>query len=333
MTQKLTLSELVSHIKKIQAESNVSEDVNLIVPLAHLQTSGKFPIELRKFFGPFSNKIFRCGTITKIKKNNVSLYSSVLHLLSDVFATHKKVEQELYLEIFFAKFYQDFNQNELYKKYKYNELGWDKKIVSGEIKNGLTSPLILRVLADYFEINIFLLTFEDEKVTCVSCDTHFNQFKHTIFLSQIEDVFEPIIFGTEKTLTTGSAYFKIITENKSNIIVPTFNLKETHKFRKFVVSYSSDCDIENNYCDEYYDKKKPTTMHHLEETEYEVVKKRVFEKKIPRELISSKLGLFELQKIAKEYDVSISSGKYKTGNLIYKTKAELFKELTQKSDE
>jgi len=83
---------------------------------------------------------------------------------------------------------------DLFNKFDYTSINWIKKELINYIKEYENNIVILRFLADYLHINIFLLNINEDKIHAIYPEEKFNIFKYTIFLSYYDKVFEPITY-------------------------------------------------------------------------------------------------------------------------------------------
>jgi hypothetical protein len=141
----------------------------------------------------FTEEYMRTGTITNVTtpaEPDISYVSSVLMAIVPDFANMKASVQIEYIEVFLRKIHKESKEN--FTNFGYNKLGWDCKEFSNNIKNFNFGKDLLRYVADYLVINIFILDYETDSLIYVGEKT-FCKYKKNVFLIKIkENHFEPI---------------------------------------------------------------------------------------------------------------------------------------------
>ena len=126
-----------------------------------LVNSTDFPKRDKKFF---NKNYFRYGILNyDLDHNNISFYSAILTCLDDNFISLNKSNKLQFIKILKDRIKNDYNTLNLYKKFKYNEkFGIGKDIIYDEINTNLSIP-ILQLITDYFDLNIIVFNFENQK--------------------------------------------------------------------------------------------------------------------------------------------------------------------------
>ena len=150
----------------------------------------QLPTNLRTIF---TGEYMRSGSITNVTtpaETDISYVSSVLMMVVPDFADMKGEAQIEYIEVFLRKIHKESKEN--FTNFGYDKLGWDCKEFSNNIKNFNFGKDLLRYIADFLVINIFILDYETDSLIYVGEKT-FCKYKKNIFLIKIkENHFEPI---------------------------------------------------------------------------------------------------------------------------------------------
>ena len=129
----------------------------------------KFPKAFRnEIFKKYQQKVYRMGIQQIGIKNkvyrNISLYHSIAVCLKTNFSNLTNDEQIDYVDAMRNKISYDFVRGNFFRKFNYNELNWKKGQLLSDIKNYVNSEMVIRYLADYFDINIFVFDFLDDDI-------------------------------------------------------------------------------------------------------------------------------------------------------------------------
>jgi hypothetical protein len=210
MNQRLTLNRLMSYLidmtKKFETDENNYElskfKHDLIdskfetLEFGEVCNLGGLPKRLQEIFDPFLTDMKRVGVIeSNEKKNNISLLYSLLYCIKSDFLDISNDKKINCVDELNTKMLTDFYSNDLFKKYGYADLGWQKKEIEEALLKYKNNMLVLRFLADYFNINIFLMSVNEDKIYAVYPEEHYIMFKPSLILSFCDGVFEPITFG------------------------------------------------------------------------------------------------------------------------------------------
>lgn len=157
------------------------------------------PKNLKAMFDPFIKDVIRQGILNKHVSNDTSLLFSILYCTCDTFLEFSGYKQSQTVKNFNKRLFSGvFGKSKLFEKFEYKEKGWTKK----ELKNALTSyknnKMVLQVLSDYFNINIFLLNVSEDKLYAIYSEEQFNMFKMNVFISHNDGVFEPLCYDDKK---------------------------------------------------------------------------------------------------------------------------------------
>ena len=218
-----------------------------------------------------------------------------------------------------------------------------------------------------------MFNINEDKIYSIYPEEKYNLYKPSIFLSFFDGVFEPIIYKSEKIwkydfdplrklIAVDKKYIGIFDVNftkdkdPSQLIFSTgpedlskYLLKKLEKDNddlKDNKDTKQHDDNQDNEYDEVY-AKNPSTEIYIndpEDSDIDVetakndqdifcTKSDTDTTSIQIHTINPKMNIGELQKLAKELDISVNKGMFKNGNPKLKTRAELYSELLLKIKE
>lgn len=152
-----------------------------------LRFSEHFPESIKKLI-PY--KFFRYGVLQyDNEQNNISLYSSLLHLLNEKFVLMNNYEKIIYINKVRDQIRHYLKKN--YKKFRLKNK-FDKEYSRDLIENNKNNSLTLELLSFCFNINILICDFKDEKIKTIYSGDFFNPWKATVILSRYNNMWEPI---------------------------------------------------------------------------------------------------------------------------------------------
>ena len=325
-----------------------------ILEINHVQKIKTLPQHLKSLFGDFISEFIHMGVISKIddeSNKNISFFSSILCCLKQSFNELSIPDQKKYL----IKFFDEIKQNIFYEgftKFKYAQLKWDKNSIHNDISLQLVTKYIIRYIADYFHINIFLLDLVNDVTYYTGGD--FIPYKKNIFLLRYDnDHFEPLFTAKSKYMTSGDEIIKHLIKNKE--YVQTFNLNNKKDSIPLIflpieedlanyidlskIDYGIKKANEDNK-EEIIEDDTKTNGFDDNPSDDEQTKNIFSEKKSLKDdnlehsngknikyVLNKKMLLDELQKLAIKLNIPISIKDKKTGKSINKTKIVLYNEL------
>jgi hypothetical protein len=294
------------------------------------------PPKLRSYYDPFIKEFVRSGSLkAQILNENVSFYYSVLSACIPKFVDYTEQEQIDYIKCLREKLVAYISNTEIFKINSYDKMKWNKKsIIQSLMQFKVTKP-ILKLLADYFSINIFILNILEDKLYLVSGNGYYDMFRYNIFVTLNNITFETLSYLNEKMLKYNNVLVKkIISIHKNILLLIDINLNEDHDPSN-PVEFSIKLD-ELNYS--LPSKEKANTYNEITESESNLTKETDIESKIPEEKslaqpvtgvvfnVSLKMKLDALQDMATKLNIELnkptSNGKTKA-----KTKNELVDEI------
>lgn len=377
--KRVTFSKLISYILTFTS-NNVNENILDNVFASQLKSNDEFkfvnlkvgetknindfPEKLKSLFDPFIKNLNRCSSKKNLGNDiNLTLYFSILKLLIKEFEILSTTDQMNYITKLRDKLVIFISNDETLKLYEYDKLGWTKKNIMNSLAQFKSNKIILKIIADFFNLNIFVLNITEDKIYVMSEKDYYDLFRLNMFLVFNNDVFEPLIYDNNNLLDYNSSLMKkLITVDKNFInlmeinikdnVALTFNVKLDNivRYQKEEIIISNKIDIVANNKNSLENK----INSNINNEEVEMV--NGYGEIIPTESdantyiedieksnnsnpkssqlvfkISSKMKLDELQSIAKKLNISLekepdSTKKYKKNT---KTKGELIEEINK----
>lgn len=351
--KRITLNKLISYVLSFSSNTvndNVLDTVftsqiksNDEFKFEHLKCGetkniNDFPNKLRSLLEPFIKELNRNGIRSTFDNDiNMSLYSSILSLMINDFDNLPAKEQFNCITKLRDKIIIHMTNKDIMKNNGYSEFGWIKTDITNSLIQYKTNKIILKLFADYFNINIFLLNIMEDRIYVISDANYYNLFRPNVFLVLNNDTFEPLVYNGNKIIDHGSSLIKkLITVDKNFLIMMEFDFNINKKV-PFVVKFENldkyikkenatknpkMDEIENGYSeimqtdsDTFYDIKDIEKTNDLVNVEQPML---VFK-------LSSKMKLEEIQDIAKKLNIILEKdGKNKK---VSKTKGELINEI------
>lgn len=161
-------------------------------------------------------KFFRYGVLQYDNdQNNISIYSSLLHLLNDKFVLKNNHEKIIYINKI-----KDQIRHYLKKNYKHFKLKnkFDKEYSRNLIKSNEINALTLELLTFCFNINIIIFDFKEDKINTVYKGDFFNPWKVTLLLSNYDNIWEPIYTDGERLFDYNNVVIQNICHSDLNYI-------------------------------------------------------------------------------------------------------------------
>ena len=196
-----------------------------------------FPSPLLETIELCADEYYRYGVISKCRMgkviSNVSLIYSILFCIDNRFLNIVDKEKQIYISKVVDHFLLEFDRQ--YKEHEYRRLGWTKKDIREELQNYTNSNIVVQYIANYFNINIFVLEWAEPcALKAVYSDEEFSKYKPSIILSLQSNVFEPIITNEVRFFSNKDHLIKtIINSPKIEILNPKKKLQGFDK--KFVI--------------------------------------------------------------------------------------------------
>jgi hypothetical protein len=372
--KRVTLTKLISYVLSFtedNANKNVLESVFptqiksndefkfSCLKFGESKNINDFPDRLKTIFDPYIKDLLRHGSRKYFDNDiNLSLYYSILVQIVKNFDKMPSKDQFNYISKLRDKLIMYISTVDIMKDLGYEKLGWIKKDLTNTLVQYKSNKLVMKLIADYLSLNIFVLNIVEDKIYVISDNDSYDIFRPNIFLSFNEDTFEPLVYSDSNILDYNMGPIKkLITVDKNHLILMDVNLKE-HESIQFNIKLSNmdkykdkirvssqennsdesdktispkndalkeTVDIENEYNEVIPDVSDYNVyVKDIENTETEKTNvvdetpKLVFK-------ISSKMKLEELQTIAKKLNISLD--KIINSKKKAKTKNELIEEI------
>tara|TARA_B110000208_G_scaffold185903_1_gene241759 strand:- start:821 stop:1762 length:942 start_codon:yes stop_codon:yes gene_type:complete len=205
--------------------------------------------KIKKFENIFENKIERYGIISHSKQNNISFLLSLLFLLDNNFINISNGEQNKYIYFFKNKLKIEITEIDFLNKLKLKNNGWNKKNILKLIQKDKIDNNYINFISAYFNINIFIFELKSENIFAFYNDELYNKFKCNIFISKLDDIYEPIIFidGSKHFKYNSNILNNVLNCNNVDILDTGFN--KINKIKKFNIDNNIFLNLEfkNNF--------------------------------------------------------------------------------------
>lgn len=226
----VTIDILTNFIQKLFVNIKEEETFNIVSDISKtinnkfiiLNNTKKnisdFPNNCIKIFNPFVSNIYR----NSIDDYDTSLIKSVLFCITG------EMKNQIFISNLKDKMIADLTEQKLHMKFKYREFKWTIRDISDGIKNNINDKMFVRYLADYLNINIFIINIAEDKIFVVFNETELNIHKPTIFLSLYNNIFEPISYENKFIWNNTIAFNKVLTD-KQLLYVMNNTIINTHE--------------------------------------------------------------------------------------------------------
>jgi len=178
----------------------------------------EFPEHIGKVFGSVNIKFIHTGVLKFLvagNKANISFYSSIFTCLKPNFM----VQMTAFQFDFLSKFLDIFLMESIkmyFNIFGFKKLGLMRDDLYNFIKNGIINQYVIRFVANYFHVNIFVLNLEDDRIEYF--DEVFVPFKKNIFLLKYSDNnFEPMFTECTRFFNYSDTIIQFIIQNKNLI--------------------------------------------------------------------------------------------------------------------
>ena len=245
MDKRITLNKLIQYIqtnvelpnnKEVEKKNLITTNHNpddfkfAILGYKERKTIVDFPKKLKEIFDPFTKDLQRIGVLRKFqnKEKNISLIFSTLLCILDNFGELDEASQQKYIEEVRKKLVNEVLDEGYFMKKGYKELNWKKTELKNSINEFRNNKMMLRVLSDYFNLNIFLLNIAEDRIYAIYSEDNFNIFKMNMFLVFSDDQFEPLFYTNCKLWKFDLEPFKKlinVDKQKINILDVDFSEK------------------------------------------------------------------------------------------------------------
>ena len=219
----------INYVTEQRVEHHQKDNSFKCLDYKETKITNDLPSKLRSYFDPFIKDFVRHGsTKVHIKNENISIFYSILYTCIPKFAEYPEQQQVDFIKCLRGKLIAYISNNEMFKMNNYEKMKWDKKSIYTTLNNFTVTKLTLKLLADYFSINIFILNILEDKLYVISGNDYFDMFRLNVFISLNNNTFEPLSYLNEKLLPYNNVLVKkIISIHKNILILFNTNLNET----------------------------------------------------------------------------------------------------------
>lgn len=378
--KRVTLPKLISYILSFTEEEDIDHHSNDTVFSNQIKSNDEFkfnllkvgeqknindfPEKLKTIFDPFIKEFIRYGCRDKFDDMtdhfqnshsktdvNLSLYYCLLTMLINDYSSLPIKDQISYIHKLRDRLIIHVSQKELFSFQAYDKLNWNKKDIINGLVQFKTNKILIKLLADYFNLNIFILNITEDKIYVISENDSFDVFRPSVFLSYYNDTFEPLIYSDTNLLNYSHPVIKkLITIDKNFLILINCDLNKNEELNfniklSNILMYVKD-DLEDNNVSILKEEIQKEESHkdnsdtvdndfeeiiplesdtnaYIKDIELDNKNKQIKNKLVFK--ISPKMKLEELQTIASKLNIDLQ----KDGNKkkIAKTKNELITEI------
>lgn len=236
MANVLTLDKLVQYVEITSRKANSIKIPSSGPPtntksktLKHLKPGEKsdilnYPKKLVDLFNPFVKNIKRHGIDIDQDSLNLTLYDAILSSLIANYTLYSKDDQGVFrskLRNSLTYYTSNIDTN------KYVSFAWTKKDIVSSILQYKANKIILKIIADYFNINIFILNVAENRIYIVSDINFYDIFRPSIILSYYDNVFEPVSYKNEHILMNDNELLKkLISVNRHLLLIMDLNINQ-----------------------------------------------------------------------------------------------------------
>lgn len=227
MGAKINIDDIVDYIEKNkkfinnpQVEKLDMNDVHIeqgqgLDSLQYNKTTNldSLPANLQSIFG--SLEFIRAGALVNVQvpaDTDVSYVSSLIMLMVPDFTQMTDTEKIEYVQTFIRKIHRESREN--FTKFGYEKLGWNLKEFMNNVKNFVIGKDLLRYVADFLNVNIFMLDYEMDALVYIGEKT-FCRYKKNFLLLKIRDNrFEPVFTRDEMFIDCKSFIIKKLMKSR-----------------------------------------------------------------------------------------------------------------------
>lgn len=217
-------------IEPIKVEESLDKEE--LKPLSYNTSSNLTNLDnsLKILFKDFLTSMCRYGSISSIISKDIensSLVFSILSCYIDEFLFFDNKQQISYIKTFISTLSSAL-QGEHFEKFGYKDLGWNKKSLLEDIDKGMSHNCVIRFIADYLHVNIFIIDVNEDKVYQTG-GHEFVPFKKSFFLIKIDNNYEPVFINDKKFISYEDDLLKYLLKNNENVEVFDLYLKRKTK--------------------------------------------------------------------------------------------------------
>jgi hypothetical protein len=232
-------NDLSQSIDGDATESDGEEKTYTMNPLEILASEclKKLPSNLTEIFRSHLENMTRFGVVRNMDnktKNNISFYTSLFSCIEKDFLMQPEKNQLTYIKTLVGRL-SLLVKGELFTKMNYKMFGWVSGKVSDDVAKYDVNNFTLRLISDYFHVNLFVIDIEDDSLKA-SIGNNFIPYKKNIFMIRIEgNNFEPVFYNDKKFLEHDSTLIKDLLKNSDRLEIYDVNLKLSSDTQVFEV--------------------------------------------------------------------------------------------------
>ena len=246
--KRITLPKLISYVLSFTVDNANNDILDAVFPgqiksndefqftclkFGESKNINDFPEKLKNIFDPYIKDLIRYGARKTFETDiNLSLYYSVLAQLIKNYEKFPLKDQLNYITKLRDKLIIHISSEDIMQEQEYDKLGWNKKDITNSLIQFKSNKLVMKLIADYFNINIFVLNIVEDKIYVVSENDYYDMFRSNIFVVFNIDTFEPLVYSESNVLEYNSGLIKkLITVDKNLIILMDMNLNNHQQFQ------------------------------------------------------------------------------------------------------
>lgn len=258
--KKVTLPKLISYVQSFsKGLDNINQTDNVFVKsiksndeyiftklkYGEVQNLLNIPVKLKSIFNPFIGELKHSGyreSLNSKHNNNLSFFFAIIDSIYPSF--YKEPEDSQYESINKLKdeIMNYLMTDEIFVQNGYDKLSWNIKDVITSIKTYKSNKMIIRLIVDYFNINIFLLNIVEDKLYSICSEDIFDQFRRSVLILYNDEIFCSVKYNDDGMLKSDNDVIKkLINVNKKDISVldADLNEKQGNEIRQFVVEHEN----------------------------------------------------------------------------------------------
>lgn len=240
-----------------------------------------FPEKIRSIFDPYLKDFIRYGANQLIEDDtNITFYYSILFHLVPNYDKLSNADQMSYIHTLRDKLVIHISDNSLMQTMEYNKCNWEKAHLTNPLAQLKINKFVIKLIADYFNLNIFMLNTVEDKIYVISDNFSYDIFRQNIFMVFNDDIFEPLVYNGQHILDyMSSPINKLMTVDKNKIAMMNVNLRSTEHI-PFVIKLSNFDKYNNLICFEksLIEKSKSSKIMEKNIIEKNIIEQNIIEK-------------------------------------------------------
>lgn len=214
------VDEFIENNNKHNCNPNPKDKIFKCLKPNTTKITNDLPPKLRSYYDPFIKDFIRHGSSqTQLSNENVTLYYSVLNACIPKFLSYTEMQQIEYIKSLREKLIAYVSNVDVFKRNNYEKLKWNKKTIVQSLVQFKVTKLTLKILADFFSVNIFILNILEDKLYVVSGNDYFDMFRYNIFVTLNNSTFETLAYLGDKMLHYDNFLVKKIISIHKNILI------------------------------------------------------------------------------------------------------------------